>query len=425
MASRNVPWSVAVALALVAGLTPFAADAYLASLPTISAEFDSEVWLTQLTLTGYLLLLGLAQLVAGPLTDTLGRRVPLIVGLVIFILGSLVAAAAPGITVLIIARALQGLSGAMILVVASSMVRDLTSGDGVARLFALLYTISAVSPAVAPAVGSVLDLYFGWRSIFVALAVLGVLAVGLALRFLPESLPAMDRNELRLGAATRSYARLLRNGRFLIPAVAVTVAYIVLFGYIGGATYVYQGSYGLSTSQFGLIFGTTGLAPLIGSGLATLSLRHLGTTRVALVGGLFVLAGTLTALLAILAHLPLAVLACGLGGFLFGLGYGEPALMGMSLTAIRRDIGAATAVIGAVSFLLGSMSATIIGSVATISPLAWTAALFSAAVLAQVLIAVSCRIHRSPEQGQGQEQVGDRPAPHTYETTNDLRESEG
>lgn len=120
---RNGPTFV-VALASVVALGPFAIDTYLASLPSIGAEFDAPAWATQLTLTGYLIVLGLGQLVAGPLTDAVGRRRPILLGIAVFVVASILASVAASMAILVVARLLQGAGAAVAFVAANSAVRD-------------------------------------------------------------------------------------------------------------------------------------------------------------------------------------------------------------------------------------------------------------------------------------------------------------
>ena len=136
-APAGPPRSFLLSLAAVLGVGPFAIDMYLASLPEIGADFAAPSWMVQLTLTGYLIMLGAGQLVAGPVTDAFGRRRPLLLGLTIFIAACLLAAAAPSMAVLVVARMLQGAGAAMAFVVINSAVRDRVSGDAATRAFAV------------------------------------------------------------------------------------------------------------------------------------------------------------------------------------------------------------------------------------------------------------------------------------------------
>lgn len=231
---------------------------YLPSLPEISASLAAPVGIAQLTLTIFLLMLGVGQLVGGPVTDAVGRRRPLLLGLALFALGSVIAALAPSIEVLLAARIPQGAGGALAVVVANSSVRDLASGDGATKLYALMIGAVGVAPVIAPTIGGFMDTAWGWRAVFWVLAGAGLVLMGLALLVLPETLSPQRRAALRLGAAFSVYRSLLRTPRFTVPSLALIMLLALLFAYIGGASYVYQQDFGLTASSFGLAFGATG-----------------------------------------------------------------------------------------------------------------------------------------------------------------------
>jgi DHA1 family bicyclomycin/chloramphenicol resistance-like MFS transporter len=388
------PRSFAPALATVLALGPFAIDMYLASLPEIGETFSAPPWAVQLTLTGYLLLLGLGQIVAGPISDAFGRRRPLFIGLVTFIAGCLLAALAPNMIVLVLARMLQGVGGAIAFVVANSSVRDRTRGDAATRVFALLMTVTAVAPILAPVLGGFLGQALGWRSVFVALAVLGVVALVVARSYLPESLEPAQRAPLRFTPVLRAYGHHLRNPRFVCALTALGTAFVFLFSYLGGASYVYQGHFDLDQAAFGLVFGATGVSVLLGAVTAHRLTGRLSTARLAILGTVVTAAGAAVALLGALDPPSLPVVAVGIGLGLAGLGCFEPALMALCMSAVETDIGAASALIGALQYLLGAATTALVALVATSGPLPWTTALLVVAAATVLLTLVAARTAR-------------------------------
>ncbi|MGY6655498.1 multidrug effflux MFS transporter [Amycolatopsis sp. TRM77291] len=374
--------SAVFALAAIVGLAPFAVDMYLSSLPAISQEFAAPVWVNQLTLTGYLLVLGVGQLVAGPITDSVGRRGPLIAGLTLFVMGALLAAVAPTIEVLVAARLLQGLGGAIAVVVANSSVRDRARGEEATRLYAVLLTVMALAPVIAPAVGGVVELHFGWRTVFIVLAVLGVLVLLCALFLLPESLPVAKRVPFAVADVMAGYVELGRTRAFLAPLAALSAVFMVLFAYIGGASYVYQNVYGLNAAVFGMVFGATGLALIIGAFVASRQPLGLASATLAWAGIIAMVAGGALAFAAIKLTLSLWVVVVGMALILFGLGACEPALMSMCMSAVGEGTGSAAAVIGAAQHVLGAAASAIAGVVAAATPAGWAVILFTCAVVA-------------------------------------------
>ena len=384
--STSVPRTFILTTAAVVGLLPFAADMYLSSLPAIGDAFDSPVWVTQLTLTGFLLVLGLGQLVAGPITDALGRRRPLLLGLGLFTAGSLLAALAPSMAVLVAGRLLQGVGGALAVVIANSSVRDRTSGDAATRLYAVLMTVAGLAPVIAPTAGGVLEQIVGWRSVFIALAVLGALVTVGAAAFLPESLQQPSRTPFAPSGLASLYAGLLRTRGFAAPLAALSALFMMLFAYIGGASYVYQDHYGLDPAAFGLVFGATGLAFLLGAVIAHRVAGSMPAMRQALVGSAVALGGGAAAVLATAAGAPLVFVVLGLAVGLLGLGIAEPPLMSRCMSAVESSSGAAAALVGASQYALGAAATVVAGVLAASSPVLW-AGLIAFFALAGVLLA--------------------------------------
>jgi DHA1 family bicyclomycin/chloramphenicol resistance-like MFS transporter len=381
MMSHAVRRSFTLSLAAIMGLIPFAGDMYLSSLPAIGQEFATPAWVTQLTLTGFLLLLGIGQLVAGPVTDAVGRRRPLLFGLLVFTLGSLVAVLAWSMPLLIVARVLQGIGGAMAVVVANSSVRDRATGDAATRLYATLLTVTALAPVIAPAAGGFIEQHLEWRAVFMTLTVMGALVTLCAAVWLPESLPAANRRPLAFGQALSSYGRLLRSRSFVVPLTAMSVMFMLLFAYIGGASYIYQEHYALNAATFGAAFGVTGVALLFGATTAGRLSPRWDARRVAILGVTVTLLGSALAVAAAAAGWPLWFVVTGMALNLFGLGTCEPVFMSMCMSAVDSGTGSAAALTGAAQYILGGLA----GVVATGGPLGWTVLLLVFAPVALVL----------------------------------------
>ncbi|MGC7100654.1 Bcr/CflA family efflux MFS transporter [Amycolatopsis lurida] len=392
--SASVRRSAVFTLAAIVGLMPFAIDMFLSSLPAISQEFATPVWVNQLTLTGYLLVLGAGQLIAGPITDALGRRRPLLVGIVLFTVAAVIAAAAPTIEVLVGARLLQGFGGAIAVVVANSSVRDRAQGKDATRLYAVLLTVMALAPVIAPAVGGFIDLRFGWRMVFAALAILGVLVLLCALAFLPESLSVSGCTPFAAVNVVSGYGKLLRTRAFSAPLAALGATFMLLFAYIGGASYVYQQVYGLNPAAFGAVFGATGLALIGGAFVANRQPAGFATATLAVAGIITMIVGSVMALAAVLTGLPFWTVALGMAVILFGLGTCEPTLMSMCMNVVDEGTGAAAAVTGAAQYVLGAAATVIAGVLAVAVPSTWAAILVACAALALIFALRSGRMEK-------------------------------
>ncbi|QHG23566.1 multidrug effflux MFS transporter [Pseudomonas sp. DTU12.1] len=387
--THRVAMRLAIGLGLIGALGPSAVDMYLSSLPEIAREYQSSFASVQLTLTFFLLAMGAGQLIFGPIVDAYGRRRPLLAGLVVFTLCSLGAAWAPTLETLIALRFVQGLGSALTLVVIMSMVRDVSEGVAATKLFALLMTIEGVAPIFAPALGGVIDTHYGWRAVMLVLAAFGLAVLGNSWLSLPETLPASQREPLRLGAACRTYLTIARDRHFLRPTLAVAAVFFFLFAYIGGATLVYQQTYGLSPQAFGMLFGVTGVAILIGAMSAGKLVSRLGLGRLSLIGVCCMAAGSAIAVASTLTYVGLPGIVAGMALALFGLGIAESTLMSLVMSSQKRALGSTAALLGAFQLSV-SASATPLSALAlTYGPVAWTALLLASALLTCLLTTIS------------------------------------
>ncbi|WP_273820640.1 multidrug effflux MFS transporter [Pseudomonas asplenii] len=386
---NTVPVRVAIALGLIGALGPSAVDMYLSSLPEIARTYQASFASVQLTLTFFLLAMGAGQLLFGPVVDAYGRRKPLLIGLAIFTACSLGAASALTLEWLIGLRFVQGLGSALTLVVIMSMVRDLSHGVTAARLFAMLMTIEGLAPILAPAVGGFIDTHYGWRAVMLVLAVLGLAVFCNSWLALPETLPAAKREPLRLRAACATYLAIARDRQFLLPTLAVAAVFFFLFAYIGGAPLVYQEVYGLSPQDFGLVFGATGVAILLGAMLAGKWVNRLGLGRLSMLGVGCMAAGTLIALASTLLESGLFGLVAGMAVALFGLGIAESTLMSLVMSSQGKALGSTAALLGAFQLSISSTATPLAGLVLEFGAMAWAGLLVVSTLLVCILTGVS------------------------------------
>lgn len=387
--SEQVPLKLAIGLGVVGALGPSAVDMYLSSLPEIARDYHASFAGAQLTLTFFLLAMGAGQLLFGPFVDAYGRRRPLLIGLALFILCSLGSAWAPTLNTLIGFRFVQGLGSALTLVVIMSMVRDVSQGATATKLFALLMTIEGVAPILAPALGGFIDTWFGWRAVMLTLAILGVAVLLNSWLNLPETLATDKREPLKLTSACRIYVQIAKDRHFLLPALAVAAVFFFLFAYIGGATLVYQETYGLSAQSFGILFGVTGFAILFGAMLAGRLITTLGMNRLTLLGVGCMASGALITLLATATNVGLPGIAAGMALALFGLGIAESTLMSLVMSSQERALGSTAALLGAIQLSISSSVTPLSAVVLNYGSLAWTSLLVISALLVCLLTWIS------------------------------------
>lgn len=382
---------LSASLALITILGPSAIDMYLASLPDMAKELNASAMQIQLTLTVFLMAMGLGQLISGPVIDAFGRRKPLLIAILLFVFCSVWASCSESIITLLWARFFQGLAASMTLVVAISTVRDLSSGTQAAKLFALLMTIEGLAPVLAPAVGGYVDAHAGWAAVMLVLALMGLIAFINTWFTLPESLPESKRQPLKPALVLNTYARLLTDRYFMLPALSLSAAFFFLFIYIGGASIVYQSYYALSPDTFGLVFGGTGMAVLAGAVTAGKWVTRISVPVVALRGVLAMVTGAVIAELSGISGMGLTGIVAGMFIAMFGLGVAEATLMSMTMSTQKTSLGSAAAVLGALQLLLSAAATPLAGILSERGSDYWLGflAFFSIAVL--LLTALSIR----------------------------------
>ncbi|MFC7406389.1 multidrug effflux MFS transporter [Georgenia alba] len=249
----------------MAALPAVTTDMYLPSLPVVADELEASHTLVQATITGVLVGGAAGQLLTGPLSDRYGRRLPVLVGFGLHVVLSVLCAVSAGIWPLVVLRFLQGAANATATVTAMAVIRDRYSGAGASVLMSRLMLVIGVAPLFAPTAGGLIASLWGWRSTFVVLAVLGAAMIGVVALALPETLPPERRRADGLRAAFRGYGYLLRDRQFMALAVLPGLALGSLMCYVSGSPFVFQQEYGLTETQFALIFALNGAGLVAGS----------------------------------------------------------------------------------------------------------------------------------------------------------------
>ncbi|WP_201742015.1 Bcr/CflA family efflux MFS transporter [Mangrovicoccus ximenensis] len=249
-------WHAGAVLALLMAFASISTDFYLPAMPAMAGALGAGDGAIEFTITGYLVGLSLGQLVWGPVADRFGRRLPVAAGLGLFILGSAGCAAAQGVPGIVGWRILQALGASAAIVLSRAMVRDLYSGARAAQVMSVLMAVMTVAPVIAPSVGALVSGSFGWRAIFVLLALIGIATLA-ALFTLPETLRPAERSpSLRLGTAFATYGRLARDPMVMGHAVVVGMFYAGMYGYVAGTPAAFIGHHGVSPQAYGLLFAS-------------------------------------------------------------------------------------------------------------------------------------------------------------------------
>jgi DHA1 family bicyclomycin/chloramphenicol resistance-like MFS transporter len=349
-------------LGFLTALGPLTIDMYLPSLPSITTDLHATAAAVQLTLTGTLAGLAFGQLLVGPLSDVVGRRIPLLAGVGVHVLASVLCVLAPNLATLGTLRVLQGLGAAAASVVAMAVVRDLFSGLAAAKLFSRLMLVVGVAPILAPTIGGLVLNWTSWRGVFVVLTITGLAIMTATALILPETLPDDRRRGGGVAGTVRDYGRLLTDRVYVGLILVAGLAMAALFAYVSGSSFVFQEQYGMSQQQFAYVFAT-GAVGLIGATQLNVRLLRRWTPQQILAGSL--LAGLVAALVLVFDA------QTGLGGLvgvliplwtvLTTVGLAMPNAPALALARHGEAAGTAAALLGAVQFGVGALTAPLVG----------------------------------------------------------------
>jgi DHA1 family bicyclomycin/chloramphenicol resistance-like MFS transporter len=347
-------------LSLAAGITPFATDLYLPAFPSMTLDLDTSASVVQLTLTAFLVGAGCGQLVFGPLSDRFGRVAPLTVGMVVYLVASIAAATAPSIAILVLARFVQGFSGASGIVIGRAIIADLAQGAEAARAMSILLMVSVISPVLAPVVGSVLTEPIGWRGLLWIVTGMACAALAAVLLFVRETNPRHAGSTASPRARGETRRALLSRG-YLGNLFAFSLSFAMMMAYISASPFLFQTVIGLGEIEFGVVFGVFTLMLMVVAGVSARLTHRVQVPTLARWGlrlglgscavlTLLVLAGTAPYWLVI----PIATAVASLG-----LVFGNVAALAMG--KVPSAAGMASAVLGFTQHLLGGATVPLVG----------------------------------------------------------------
>ncbi|MBE3561090.1 MAG: multidrug effflux MFS transporter [Ktedonobacteraceae bacterium] len=406
--SKGTPTRIrAFHVLILGGLTafgPLSTDLYLPSLPTVSHDLGATMSQTQITMSATILGLSLGQILIGPISDARGRRWPLLISIVVFVLTSLLCAVAPSVTALTITRFVQGIAGAAGIVLALAIARDLYAGLTLARCISLLMTVNFLAPLIAPVLGGQLLTFTSWHGVFVTLALIGVVALLAVVFGLGETLPADRRQSGRISETLRTFRDLLANRRLV--GYALTSSFTAAAGivYLSSSPFIFQNIYGLSPMTVGFVFG--------GNALGLAIMAQIGARLVGRVAPQRLLAlGVVALVTAGVALFVVVIMGIGLVGVLpplfvitVSLGLIFPNAASLALATVNPEIaGSASALLGVLQLSVGAILAPLVGIAGTASaaPMAAAIAVFTiAALLAFVVLGRPAQKARAEEHAE-------------------------
>jgi len=359
--SKSKRLGIATILGSLSALGPLSIDMYLPAFPQIAEEFNTSASLTQVSLTACLIGLAVGQLVIGPISDVKGRRKPLLIGMLLYAIVSIICMFSTSIWAFIGLRFIQGLAGAAGLVISRASVRDLYSGPELIRFMATLMIINGVAPILAPIIGGEVLNYTSWKGVFGLLSVFGIIMLIGIYYSLGETLPNDRRSRGGLKNTLRTFGSLLKDKSFIGYVLMQGFVMASMFAYISGSSFVLQGIYDMSVREYSIMFGINGLGIVI-AGQCAGRLAHKFTPRSMIVTGLSMSGfGAILLLLAVFANLPLAFVVTGLFLVVSSVGLINTTAASLALEKQGERAGSASAMLGTTSFLFGGIVAPFVG----------------------------------------------------------------
>jgi MFS transporter, DHA1 family, multidrug resistance protein len=349
---------------VLGGLTmfgPLSLDLYLPALPQLADDLNASASAAQLSITACLVGLAVGQLVAGPLSDRLGRKRPLMIGLVAYLLASVACALAPSVTVLIVLRLIQGLGGAAGIVISRAIARDLYSGSALMIFFSRLLLVAGLAPVLAPILGGQLSRIMSWRGIFGVLAGFGAVLLLAGWFGLKETLPPERRVIGGFRPTLQGYNRLLHDRFFVGCALSSGLAGATMFAYIAGSTFVLQKIYGMSPQGFSFVFGGISLGLVAAAQAGARIALVWPLTRVLALGLIINLLGAASLLVTVISGLPMGVLIGALLVMVCAVGLIFPTANALAMADYPDLAGTASSLQGLSQFVFGAIAAPLVG----------------------------------------------------------------
>lgn len=359
--NRRVGVALSTLLMLLTVFGPISMDLYLPVLPELTSELGASTSAAQLTLTACLVGLAVGQVIAGPLSDRFGRRGPLLIGIAAYIAASILCAISPSILTLVIARLVQGLAGAVGIVIAQAAGRDVYEGGALIRFYGRLTVLGGLAAIVGPVLGGQLALFTNWRGLFVFLAIIGALLLAATVLIFGETLPTEQRTTGGMRQTARDFRTLFSDRLFVGAVLVAGLTYAALFAYLSGATYILQGTYGLSPQAYSIAFGANSAGFMVFGYLGGRAAEKWSERGTLVIGVTMTALGSLGLLATGLWSLPLPVILASLFILASGTAFTSPPTTSLALARYPEMAGTASSVLGCARFGLGGIAAPLVG----------------------------------------------------------------
>lgn len=348
-------------LGLLTVFGPIAMDLYLPVLPDLASDLGASTSLAQLTVTACLIGLALGQVIAGPLSDRYGRRTPMLIGVIAFVITSVACAVAPTIETLILLRVVQGAAGSAGIVIAQAAGRDIYTGGKLIRYYGRMTVIAGLAAIVGPVIGGGLATFVDWRGVFLFLAIIGGLILLAGFTLFRETLAPAARSSGGISHTLRAFRTLLSDRLFLGMLLIGGFTNAGLFAYLSGATFLLQDGYGLSPQEYALAFGLNSAGFMVCGFLAGRAGERWSERSVLACGVLLGAVGAGGLITTGLLDLPVIGVIVSLLILVSGVAVTTPPSTALALRRYPQTAGTAASLLGVARYLFGGLAAPLVG----------------------------------------------------------------
>ena len=385
--SPSKKFKLVLLLGMLTAVGPFSIDMYLPSFPGIAASLHTSVARITLSLSSFFVGIAFGQMFYGPLLDKFGRKKPLYLGLMVYIIASLGCALAINSDQLIWLRLLQALGSCSGLVAARAMVRDLFPVEDNAKVFSSLMLVVGVSPIIAPTLGGYFTAAFGWHSIFIFLAFMCLCILTGVHYLLPDSYKPDPAFSLRPLYILNGYKNVIKEPQFYIYCLTGSIAAAGLYAYIAGSPAVFMELFNVSEKQYGWIFAFVAAGLITSSQINSFLLRKYKSQQVIKIAlifqslaGLCLFAGSLWGLLNVFGTIALCLIFLSCQGFIF------PNTTALSLSPFTKTAGSASALLGSIQMAIGAFSSAMVSYFNNGSALPMTGVMALCAIISLIVL---------------------------------------
>ncbi|AGU55945.1 teicoplanin resistance-associated Bcr/CflA subfamily drug resistance transporter, putative [Staphylococcus aureus subsp. aureus 6850] len=371
-------------------------DMFLPGLPDIRQDFQTTTSNAQLTLSMFMIGLAFGNLFAGPISDSTGRKKPLIIAMIIFTLASLGIVFIHNIWLMVALRFLQGVTGGAAAVISRAIASDMYSGNELTKFMALLMLVNGIAPVVAPTIGGIILNYSVWRMVFVILTIFGFVMVIGSLLKVPESLTVTNR-ESSSGLKTmfKNFKILLKTPRFVLPMLIQGMTFVILFTYISASPFIIQKIYGMTAIQFSWMFAGIGITLIISSQLTGYLVDFVDSQKLMRGMTMIQIIGVILVTIVLLNHWNFWILAIGF--IILIAPVTGVATLGFTIAMDESSSGrgSSSSLLGLVQFLFGGIASPLVGVKGEDNPIPYIIIIIATAVILIILQIYNMRVFKT------------------------------